>query len=86
MDGIDGFVFTAGIGENAPRSALVIAARLALAWARARSRGERAPRPRDLADAIRRSRLVVPTDEELMIAQQTLALLRAPPCLWPTGE
>jgi acetate kinase len=75
LGGLDAFVFTAGIGENSP----TIRARIAekLAWLGAvldpASNVERKAlisRP-DSRVAL----LVVPTDEELMIAQHTLALL-----------
>jgi acetate kinase len=75
LQGVDAFVFTAGIGENAPR----IRARIAdkLAWLGVRI---------DPAENSRHARLisqsdsripvyVLPTDEELMIAQHTLTLL-----------
>jgi acetate kinase len=75
LQGIDAFVFTAGIGENAAR----IRARIAeqLAWLGV---------VLDTAENSRHARLisrsdsripvyVVPTDEELMIAQHTLSLL-----------
>jgi acetate kinase len=75
LQGLDGFVFTAGIGENS----VTIRARIAesLAWlgvvidpaenARHASRISRSDSRIPL--------YVVPTDEELMIAQHTLALL-----------
>ncbi|MCP3394803.1 acetate/propionate family kinase [Bradyrhizobium sp. CCGB12] len=75
LQGIDAFVFTAGIGENSSR----IRARVAehLGWLGVAL---------DAAENTRHSRListkaslipvyVVPTDEELMIAQHTLSLL-----------
>src|SRR5262249_54134509 len=75
LGGLDAFVFTAGIGENSP----TIRARIAekLAWLGV------ALDPAANADGkslISRPEsrvvlLVVPTDEELMIAQHTLALL-----------
>jgi acetate kinase len=75
LGGLDAFVFTAGIGENSP----MIRARIAdkLAWLGI------VFDPTANADGkllISRSEsqvvlLVVPTDEELMIAQHTLALL-----------
>jgi acetate kinase len=75
MQGIDGFVFTAGIGEHSPKIRAAIAGKLA--WlgvsfdAAANAEGK---------DLISRpdSRVpvyVVPTDEELMIARHTLSLL-----------
>jgi acetate kinase len=77
MGGIDGFVFTAGIGENA--SAIREAVVRRLAWlgleldAAANASGE-------LLISRRQSRalcFVIPTDEELMIASHTLRALRA---------
>jgi len=75
LGGLDAFVFTAGIGENSP----IIRARIAekLAWlgavfdpaANADGRSLISPPESRLV------LLVVPTDEELMIAQHTLALL-----------
>jgi acetate kinase len=75
LDGLDAFVFTAGIGENSA----MIRARIAekLAWLgtvldpAANADGKLLiSRPES-----RLALLVVPTDEELMIAQHTLALL-----------
>jgi acetate kinase len=75
LGGLDAFVFTAGIGENSP----TIRARIAekLAWLGAvfdpaanAERKSLISRPES-----RVALLVVPTDEELMIAQHTLALL-----------
>jgi acetate kinase len=75
LQGIDAFVFTAGIGENAAR----IRARIAekLAWlgvvldAAENSRHARLISRSDSRTPV----YVVPTDEELMIAQHTLSLL-----------
>ena len=76
MNGIDGFVFTAGIGENAPAIRAAVAQRLS--WlgfdltSRANAKGE-------LKLSRKRSRVacyVIPTDEELMIANHTLRVLR----------
>jgi acetate kinase len=75
LGGLDAFVFTAGIGENSP----IIRARIAekLAWLgavydpAANADGKSLiSRPESRVVV-----LVVPTDEELMIAQHTLALL-----------
>jgi acetate kinase len=75
LGGLDAFVFTAGIGENSP----IIRARIAetLAWfgavfdPAANADGKwLISRPES-----RLALLVVPTDEELMIAQHTLAVL-----------
>lgn len=75
MDGIDGLVFTAGIGENAP----VIRERVLrrLAWL-----GFEPDPGANAANALRITRpdsarpaLVVPTDEEAVIVRHVLALL-----------
>jgi acetate kinase len=75
LGGVDGFVFTAGIGENSPKIRAAIATRLTWlgvsldAAANAESRslisqaGSRVPV------------YVLPTDEELMIARHTVAVL-----------
>ncbi len=77
MGGIDGFVFTAGVGENAPAVRAAVADRLA--WlgleisAKANAKGE-------LKISRKRSRVacyVIATDEELMIAEHALGALRA---------
>jgi acetate kinase len=77
MGGIDGFVFTAGIGENAPTIREAVATRLA--WV-----GLDFDREANASDRTLISRAgsrvacyVIPTDEELMIARHTLAVLRA---------
>jgi acetate kinase len=76
MGGIDGFVFTAGIGENSP--SIRAAAVKRLAWLgldldpAANDKGERLIS----TPAARVPCYVIPTDEELMIAQHTLATLR----------
>ena len=75
MQGVDGFVFTAGIGENSPKVRAAIAARLA--WlgvsldpgANARNE-QRVSRYESRTPAY-----VVRTDEELMIARHTVTLL-----------
>ena len=75
LGGVDGFVFTAGIGENSPSMRARIAERLA--WLGAEL--DPAANARNAALISRpQSRIslhVMPTDEELMIAQHTLALL-----------
>ena len=77
MNGIDGFVFTAGIGENAPAIREAVVRRLS--WlgfelaVNANVKGE-------VKISHERSRVacyVIPTDEELMIANHTLRVLRA---------
>lgn len=75
LQGIDGFVFTAGIGENSPQIRAAIANKLA--WLGA-SLDPAANAENKLLISRRDSRLpvyVVPTDEELMIARHTQSLL-----------
>jgi len=75
MQGVDGFVFTAGIGENSPKTRAAISARLA--WLGV-SLDPEANASNAQTISGRDSRVpvyVVPTDEELMIARHTLALL-----------
>ena len=74
LQGVDGFVFTAGIGENSESIRARIAERLgwlgvALDPVRNSHHGPMISRPNTTPV------YVVPTDEELMIAQHTLALL-----------
>jgi acetate kinase len=75
LGGLDGFVFTAGIGENSPPIRARVAEKLAWLGAVfdpvANADGKLTiSRPES-----RVALLVVPTDEELMIAQHTLTLL-----------
>jgi acetate kinase len=75
LGGLDAFVFTAGIGENSATIRVAIAKTLAWLGAvldpAANADGKLLiSRPES-----RVALLVVPTDEELMIAQHTLALL-----------
>jgi len=77
LGGIDGFVFTAGIGENAPAIREAVARRLS--WlgldlaARPNAKGEGTISRKNSRVAC----LVIPTDEERMIAAHTLKSLRA---------
>jgi acetate kinase len=76
MGGIDGFVFTAGIGENSPEIRERAARRLA--WL-GLELDPAANRSGATLISDRRSPVkcyVIPTDEELMIARHTLAVLR----------
>ena len=77
MCGIDGFVFTAGVGENAPAIREAVAKRLA--WVGLELDPEANVRGAGRISS-RKSRVacyVIPTDEELMIARHTLSVLRA---------
>ena len=86
LQGIDAFVFTAGIGENS----VSIRARIVekLAWL-----GAALDPAENASHALKISRpdsrtpvYVVPTDEELMIAQHTLSLLMSRQSLYPKHE
>jgi acetate kinase len=77
MGGIDGFVFTAGIGENAPAIREAVARRVAWLGIEldAAANAEGGP-----LISVKGSRIpcwVIGTDEELMIASHTLGVLRA---------
>ena len=75
LGGLDGFVFTAGIGENSVKLRAAIVERLS--WLGASLDAQANQENRSLiSSADSRTRVyVVPTDEELMIARHTLALL-----------
>jgi acetate kinase len=78
LGGLDALVFTAGIGE---RSAIVRAGLChALSWLGVSldDSGNAGNGPRISTDDSRVSVWVIPTNEELMIAQHTLALLVRP--------
>ena len=76
LGGLDALVFTAGIGENSPAIRERICRRCGLARRRARRGGERSAAARASArPASRVSAWVIPTNEELMIARHTGALL-----------
>jgi acetate kinase len=83
MGGIDGFVFTAGIGENSPAIRAGVLDRLSWLGAELASQANKGG---DLKISRKRSRIscfVIPTDEELMIATHALQVLRehSPPKL-----
>ena len=76
LGGVDGFVFTAGIGEN---SAMIRARATArLAWLGAKLAPEANARGQTLISSpdSRVAIYVLPTDEELMIARHTLAVVQ----------
>ena len=76
MGGVDGFVFTAGIGENAPRIREAVAKRLAWLGLELDVEANNKGGPRISRDGSRVACFVIPTDEELMIARHTLHVLR----------
>ncbi len=77
LGGVDGFVFTAGIGENSPSMRARIAERLAWLGGTLDQEANAAGASRISAAGSRLAIHVVPTDEELMIARHTVALLAA---------
>lgn len=82
LEGLDGFVFTAGIGENSATIREAVAHRLGWLGMKLDPHANATGGPLISAPNSRIRVYVVPTDEELMIARHTLALLRRR----PTGE
>jgi acetate kinase len=76
MGGIDAFVFTAGIGENAPGIREAVIRRLAWLGLELDPRANADGGPRISRQGARVACYVIPTDEELMIARHTLDVLR----------
>ncbi len=76
MDGVDAIAFTAGVGENAPRTRKMIAERLsALGVELDEKANEVCGEERTISTAKSRvALLVVPTNEEVMIARDTVRL------------
>jgi acetate kinase len=77
MGGIDGFVFTAGVGENAPVIRDAVAKRLSWLGLELDREANEKGSGRISAERSRIACYVIPTDEELMIARHTLSVLRA---------
>ena len=77
MGGIDGFVFTAGIGENAPVIREAVAKRLAWLGLAFDPKSNENGKARISRKESRVACYVIPTDEELMIARHTLSVLQA---------
>jgi acetate kinase len=75
LGGLDAFVFTAGIGENSVSIRARIAEKLAWLGVALDPAENRKHAGRISRSDSRIPVYVVPTDEELMIAQHTLALL-----------
>jgi acetate kinase len=76
LGGIDSFVFTAGIGENAAKLRAQITERLAWLGAVLDSEANAAHSQEISSRESRIGLYVIPTDEELMIARHTVELLR----------
>jgi len=77
LGGLDGFVFTAGIGENAPRVRAAVCARLAWHGIALDPEANAAGRGLISTPESRVQVWVIPTDEEAMIARHTLAMIPA---------
>lgn len=77
LQGIDAFVFTAGIGERSAPIRTAIAAKLRWLGVRLDARANDANEQLISRPDSRVKVLVIPTDEELMIARHTLAVLGA---------
>jgi acetate kinase len=75
LGGLDGLVLTAGIGENSPEIRARIGARAAWLGVRLDETANRAGGPRISAADSRVAVWVIPTDEERMIAEHTLAMV-----------
>ena len=79
LGGLDAFVFTAGIGENSPEVRAALCERLGWLGVRLDAAANAAGGPRISAPDSAVSVWVIPTDEEMMVAQHTLALLGKSP-------
>jgi acetate kinase len=79
MSGVDAFVFTAGIGENAPSIRTAVAARLAWLGLDLDEEANFAGRTLISSPSSPIPCYVIPTNEELMIARHTLRLLYGRP-------
>jgi acetate kinase len=75
MGGLDGFVFTGGIGENSARVRAELIRRLEWLGAELDANANQRHAVLVSSDASRIPIYVIPTDEELMIARHTIAVL-----------
>lgn len=75
LGGLDAFVFTAGIGENSAPLRAALCGKLAWLGVKLDVKANIAGGPRISTPDSRVSVWVIPTNEELMIAQHTLALI-----------
>jgi len=76
LEGLDGLVFTAGIGEHAATVRARVCEQLGWLGIALDARANASHGPRISTAGSRASAWVIPTDEELMVARHTLALLR----------
>jgi acetate kinase len=76
LGGLDAFIFTAGIGENSVPVRAALCGKLAWLGVKLNEQANASGGPRISASDSAVSVWVIPTNEELMIAQHTLALIR----------
>jgi acetate kinase len=76
LGGLDAFVFTAGIGERSAPVRAALCDKLSWLGVKMDEHANASDQPRISAPNSRVSVWVIPTNEELMIAQHTLALVR----------
>jgi len=76
LGGLDGLVFTAGIGERSAEIRARVCARAAWLGIELDDKANRSGGPRISTSASKIAVYAIPTDEELMIARHTLAVLR----------
>jgi acetate kinase len=79
LGGLDGFVFTAGIGERSAEIRERVCGRAAWLGIELDHEANRAGGPRISAATSSVAVYAIPTDEEQMIARHTLAVLRQAP-------
>jgi acetate kinase len=79
LGGVDAFVFTAGIGEHSVPVRAALCRRLASLGVTLDDKANASGGPRISTPDSKVSVWVIPTNEELMIAQYTLALVRPSP-------
>ncbi len=77
LGGLDALVFTAGIGENSARVRAEVCAQLSCLGVHLDARANEAGGPCISSPDSKVSVWVIPTDEEAMIAQQTLSLIQS---------
>ena len=75
LGGIDGLVFTAGVGENSPDIRARVCARAEWLGVHLDQAANRAGGPRISTPGSRVSAWVIPTDEERMIAEHTVGIV-----------
>jgi acetate kinase len=78
LGGLDAFVFTAGIGENSPSLRARVAAKLSWLGVKLDDAANGGGKQLISAPGSAVAVYVIPTNEELMIARHTLALVRRP--------